>query len=116
MPTGELSAAADAYPVISTGWERLRNPVPGPRAHAFAGAPLDAEVRTFLQPIVLEHPAVHKEKHDDTGVLAIGCGDVDVDGGLELVIATQTRVVVGKLRGGKISVVKAVPWAEIAFR
>jgi hypothetical protein len=113
---GELHATADLYPVVSNGWERLRNPVPGPRAHAFAVAPLDAEIRTFLQPIVLEQSAVHKAKLEETDVLAIGCGDVDVDGGLELVVATKTRVVVGKLRGGKLSVVKAVPWQQIASR
>ncbi|MBX3205344.1 MAG: hypothetical protein KF764_09755 [Labilithrix sp.] len=113
---GELRATADLYPVVSNGWERLRNPAPGPRAHAFTGAPLDAEVRTFLQPIVLEQASVHKAKHDEADVLAIGCGDVDSDGGNEIVLATRTRVVIGKLRGGKLAVVRATPWSELASR
>jgi hypothetical protein len=113
---GELRATADLYPIVSNGWERLRNPAPGPRAHAFAGAPLDAEVRTFLQPIVLEQASVHKAKHEETDVLAVGCGDVDSDGGLEIVLATRTRVVIGKLRGGKLTVVRATPWSQLASR
>jgi hypothetical protein len=113
---GELRATADLYPVIANGWERLRNPAPGPRAHAFAGAAIDAEVRTFLQPIVLEQASIHKAKHEETDVLAVGCGDVDSDGGLEIVLATRTRVVLGKLRGGKLTVVKTTPWAQLASR
>ncbi|MBX3225809.1 MAG: hypothetical protein KIT84_30470 [Labilithrix sp.] len=112
---GELRATADLYPVVSNGWERLRNPVPGPRAHAFASAPIDAEVRTFLQPIVLEQAAVHKAKHDEADVVAIGCGDLDADGGLEIVVASRSRIAVGKLRGGKLHVVSSAPWKELAY-
>ncbi len=113
---GELRATADLYPVVSNAWERLRNPAPGPRAHAFTGAPLDAEVRTFLQPIVLEQASVHKATHDETDVLAIGCGDVDADGGNELILATRSRVVLGKIRGGKLAVMRATPWTQLASR
>ncbi len=113
---GELRATADLYPVVSNAWERLRNPAPEPRAHAFAGAPLDAEVRTFLQPIVLEQASIHKAKHEEADVLAIGCGDVDADGGNEVVLATRTRVVLGKLRGGKLAILRATPWTQLASR
>ncbi|HVH40890.1 MAG TPA: hypothetical protein VM925_01060 [Labilithrix sp.] len=113
---GELRATADLYPVVSNAWDRLRNPAPGPRAHAFAGASLDAEVRTFLQPIVLEQATLHKAKHDEVDVLAIGCGDVDSDGGNEIVLATRTRVVLGKVRGDKLAVFRSTPWAQLASR
>lgn len=116
LTKGELRAAADLYPVIANGWERLRNPAPGPRAHAFAGASIDAEVRTFLQPIVLEQAGVHKARHEEVDVLAIGCGDVDADGGNELVVVTRTRIVLGKLRGGKLAVLQARPWTQLASR
>src|SRR5205085_2333393 len=98
------------------GWERLRNPVPGPRAHAFASTPLDAEVRSFMAPVPLEQAAVHKAKHEETDVLAIGCGDVDQDGGLELVVVSRSRVVLGKLRGGKLVLSKTTSWANLASR
>lgn len=113
---GELRATADLYPVVSNGWDRLRNPAPGPRAHAFTAAPLDAEVRTFLQPIVLEQANVHRVKHDESDVLAIGCGDVDSDGGNEIVVASRSRVVLAKLRGDVLTIVRSTPWAQLASR
>jgi hypothetical protein len=113
---GELRVTADLYPVVSNGWERLRNPVPGPRAHAFAMAPLDAEVRGFLTPVLLEHATVHKVRHEEGEVIAIGCGDVDGDGGNELVVVTRQRVAIAKLRGGKLVVQRAATWTSIASR
>jgi hypothetical protein len=116
ITNGELRATADVYGVAANGWERVKQPAPPPRAHAFASAPLDAEVRTFLLPIVLEQASVHRAKHEETDVLAIGCGDVDSDGGHEIVIASRARVVVGKLRKGKLAIARAVPWANLAPR
>lgn len=113
---GELRVTADLYPVVSNGWERLRNPVPGPRAHAFAMAPLDAEVRGFLVPVLLEQTSLHKAKHEEGEVLAIGCGDVDGDGGLELVLVTRARVAIAKVRAGKLVVQRAAAWSTIASR
>lgn len=116
VKTGSLNATADLYPVVANGWERLRNPAPGPQAHAFVTAPLDAEVRTFLQPIVLEQAAVHKAKLEEQDVVAVGCGDLDSDGGLEIALATRARVVVGKLRGGKYVPGRTAAWSDLAAR
>lgn len=113
---GELRVTADLYPVVSNGWERLRNPVPGPRAHAFAMAPLDAEIRGFMTPVLLEQATVHKIRHEEGDVIAIGCGDVDGDGGNELVLVTRTRVAIAKIRGGKLVVQRATNWTTIASR
>jgi hypothetical protein len=113
---GELRATADLYPVVSNGWERLRNPAPGPRAHAFASASIDAEIRSFMSPVLLEQASIHKARHEETDVLAIGCGDIDGDGGLELAIVSRTRVVLGKIRGGKLAIVRATPWQGLASR
>jgi hypothetical protein len=113
---GALRVTADLYPVVSNGWERLRNPVPGPRAHAFATAPLDAEVRGFLTPVLLERAAVHKIKHEEGEVLAVGCGDLDGDGGLELVLVSRARVAIAKIRAGKLVVERAAAWTTIASR
>lgn len=111
---GELRATADLYPVVDNGWERVRNPAPAPRAHGFASAPMDAEIRAFLQPIVLEQAQLHKAKQEEGDVIALGCGDVDGDGGNELVMATRQKVSIGKLRGGKFVPTKSVKWAELA--
>lgn len=113
---GELRATADLYPVVQNGWDRLRNPAPGPRAHAYASASIDAEVRSFMSPVLLEQASVHRAKHEEGEVLAIGCGDVDGDGGLELALVSRTRVALGKIRGGKLSIVRATPWHDIASR
>jgi len=113
---GELRVTADLYPVVSNGWERLRNPVPGPRAHAFGMSPLDAEVRGFLVPVLLEQAKLHKSKHEEGEVLAVGCGDVDGDGGLELVTVTRARVAIGKLHGGRFAVSRTAPWTSLASR
>jgi hypothetical protein len=113
---GELRVTADLYPVVSNGWERLRNPVPGPRAHAFANAPIDAEIRGFLVPVLLEQTTLHKIKHDEGEVLAVGCGDVDGDGGNELVLVTRARVAIAKIRAGKLVVLRAAAWSTIASR
>ncbi len=113
---GELRVTADLYPVVSNGWERLRNPVPGPRAHAFANAPLDAEIRGFLAPVLLEQTTLHKIRHDEGEIIAVGCGDVDGDGGNELVLVTRARVAIAKIRAGKLVVLRAAAWSAIASR
>ncbi len=94
---GELRLVGDVYPVITNGWERLKNPAPGPHAHAFARGPVDAEVRAFMPPIVIEQGKVTKAKHAEGEVLAVACGDVDGDGAQEIALVTLARVVVGRL-------------------
>lgn len=115
LQKGELRATADLYQVVSNGWERLRNPVPGPRAHSFINVPIDPEIRTFLPPIVLEQASIHKIKHEEGDVIAVGCGDLDSDGGLEIVLASRQRIAVTKIKAGKIEVVKAAPWKDLAY-
>ncbi len=107
---GDLRVTADLYPSMSNAWDRIRIPTPAPRAHVFVSAPLDAEVRTFLPPVVLERATLHKSRHDEGEVLAVGCGDLDGDGGMEVALATRARVVLGHVSGGKLSLVKTAPW------
>ncbi len=113
---GELRATADLYPVVSNGWDRLRAPLPPPRAHAFVAAPLDAEVRTFLPSLTLERAEVHKARHDETEVLAAACGDVDGDGGMELVVVSRARVTLGRVASGRLGAVRAVAWSRLSGR
>ena len=113
---GELRVTADLYPVVSNGWERLRNPVPGPRAHAFAMAPLDAEVRGFLTPVLLERASLHRVRHDEGELLAIGCGDLDGDGGNELVLVGRQRLSVARIQAGKLVIERSAKLADLASR
>jgi len=113
---GEVRVVADLYPVMSNAWDRVRAPAPAPRSHAFASAPIDAEVRTFLAPIVLEQLHVHKSKHDRGDVLAAACGDIDGDGGMEVALVSRTTVAWGHLRSGRFVVAHQAPWSALAQR
>lgn len=117
---GQLRVTVDLYPVLANGWDRARAPAPPPRAHAFADAPLDAEVRTFLPAIVLEQTALHRAHHDETNVIAAACGDLDGDGGMEIALISRSRVAVGHLRGKpgeeSFAVAKKADWSTLAPR
>lgn len=113
---GALRVTADLYPVVSNSWERLLNPATGPRAHAFASASLDAEIRGFLPPVLLEQAKVHKFRHDEGEVLAVGCGDIDHDGGNELVLVTRSRICIAKVKANKLAIERAASWTKTAPR
>jgi len=113
---GELRAVLDLYPVQRNSWDRIRNPLPAPTAHAFAGTKIDAEVRAFLSPILLEQASVHKAKHEEGEVLAAACGDVDGDGGNEIALVSRARVVLGRVRAGKIAAAQMATWPSLASR
>ncbi len=113
---GQLRATADLYPVFSNGWDRVRTPLPSPRAHAFAAAPIDAEVRTYLPPLTLEGVAVHKVTHELGEVLGAACGDLDGDGGNELVLLTRASIVWGRAISGKFVPTRTASWEALARR
>jgi hypothetical protein len=117
---GELRATVDLYPVVANTWDRVRVTAPAPRAHGFASAPIDAEIRTFLPVVTLEQAQVHKAHHDETEVLAVACGDLDGDGGMEIALVSRARVAVGHVRGKigeeKFTVDKAANWSALGPR
>lgn len=113
---GQLRATADLYPVLSNEWDRVRVPLLPPRAHAFASAPIDAEVRTYLPPLTLDQVAVHKVTHALGEVLAAACGDLDGDGGNELALVTRKSVAWGRAVSGKFVATRTASWEALAFR
>jgi hypothetical protein len=114
LSKGDLRATVDVYPSMANAWDRIRNPLPAPTGHAFASAKLDAEVRSFLAPLLLEQASVHKARHDEGDVLAAACGDVDGDGGDEIVLVSRARVSVGRIRSGKYVAEHTAPWQTLA--
>lgn len=113
---GDLRATIDVYPSMANAWDRIRNPLPSPTSHAFATAKIDAEVRTFLAPLMLEQASVHRARHDEGEVLAAACGDVDGDGGDEIVLVSRARVAVGRVRGGRFVVERTAAWSALSPR
>ncbi len=113
---GEVRVTADLYPSMANAWDRVRIAAPAPLAHAFASGAIDAEVRAFLTPILLEQASLHRAKHDEGEVLALGCGDLDGDGGMELAFVSRARVVLGHLKAGKLALGRAAPWSALSPR
>jgi hypothetical protein len=116
LSRGELRATVDVYPSMANAWDRIRNPVPAPAGHAFSSAKIDAEVRTFLSPLVLEQASLHRARHDEGDVLAVACGDADGDGGEEIVLVSRARVALGRLRAGKFVPERTAPWTALSSR
>ncbi len=111
---GELRVSADVFILEKNSWDRVRRSAAPPTAHAYAHAPMDAEIRSFFSPIPLEKAAIQTAKHDESDVLAIACGDLDDDGGVELILASRSRIVVGKLRGDRLVLVRHADWSRLA--
>lgn len=113
---GDLRTTLDVYPSMANAWDCIRNPLPAPTSHAFASEKIDAEVRAFLAPLVLEQASVHKARYDESDVLAAACGDVDGDGGDEIVLVSRARVVMGRVRQGKFVAERTAAWSALAPR
>ncbi|AUX47247.1 hypothetical protein SOCE26_087610 [Sorangium cellulosum] len=113
IASGRLRVTADAYPVPRTVWARIRDPEPGPIAHAYAEAPLDAEIRSFLAPIPLVAVKVDRAKNFEGDVVALACGDLDADGSLEILSVSRRRVTTLRLRGGRVVPLQSRSWPDI---
>ncbi len=111
---GVLSVTADQYPAVRNGWERMKG-TPAASAHAFARAPIDAEVRSAFAPIPLEKLALHKAKLDESDVVGLGCGDPD-GAGVSLFVVTRERVVRGHVLNGKFVALASERWHTLAKR
>lgn len=118
----QLRVTVDAYPVIRNVWDRARLSPPPPTAHAYFAASIDAEVRAFFPTIPLEMQAVHKATHNEGEVIAVACGDLDGDGGAEILLASRDRVSIGRMPLGTapatpaFRVERSALWSALAKR
>ncbi|WP_437315488.1 hypothetical protein [Sorangium sp. So ce385] len=113
VAAGRLRVTADVYPVPRTVWARIRDPEPGPIAHAYAEAPLDAEVRSYLAPVPLVAARVDRAKNFEGDVVALACGDLDADGALEILSVSRRRVTTLRLRGGRVVPLASRSWPDV---
>jgi hypothetical protein len=112
---GRLLVSADVHPVPSRVWARIRHPNPGPIAHAFSEAPIDAEVRSFLEPVPLVAPLeVSRGQSFEGAIIALACADLDRDGANEIVSVSADRVTHLRVRGGKVHPIVVRPWRELS--
>jgi hypothetical protein len=114
LSQGELRVTADLYPVPRNFWDRVRDPEPSPKAHAFASRRLDAELRTFLPAVPLIAQRIEKASSSEPNPLALACGDVNGDGALELVLVGRSRVQVGRVRAGRLLAFGTAAWAQLS--
>ncbi len=111
---GEIRLSADVYPVVHNVWDRARNPSPGPIAHGYASARIDAEVRSFLGPIPLVATETLRVPLPEPEVLALLCDDIDDDGALEVVAASRRNVLVGRFRNQRFDTLRKASWDTYA--
>ena len=115
ISAGKLRVTADVYPVPRSVWARIRNPAPGPIAHAFAEAPIDAELRTYLAPVPLvATPTIERARNFESDVVGLACGDLDQDGSLEIVAVSRRRVSTLRLRGGRVQILTSRAWHDLS--
>ncbi|MDI1482104.1 hypothetical protein [Polyangium sp. y55x31] len=111
---GKIRVTADVFPVPRTVWARIRDPEPGPLAHAFAEAPLDAEIRSFLERVPLAKANVTRGQNFESDVVALACGDLDGDGALEILSTSRRRVTTLRLRDGKVLPLRSRSWSDLS--
>lgn len=113
---GELVVTADAYPVPRSLWAQIKHPNPGPFAHAFGKAFIDAEVRAHLEPVTLGKLEPSVGRNFERGVLALACDDLDRDGAPEIVTMSATSVTIARIRDKKLDVVAHRLWVDLSPR
>jgi hypothetical protein len=114
IAAGKLRVTADLFPVPKTVWSKIRDPEPAPTVHAFAEAPIDAEVRSYLPPIPLAAPQVDRGRNFESEVVAIACGDLDRDGNSEIATVSRRRVTTSRIRAGKVEPLRGKGWIDLS--
>lgn len=113
---GELRGSLDVHARSTNFWERLKGKKPAPVAHAFASAPIDAEVRSFLPSLSLEEAKLHPYKLGGFVAQAISCGDFGDAPGNSLALLTARELVIGRLVHGAFVSERRIAASELGPR
>jgi hypothetical protein len=114
LQRGELRLTVDVYPVPKGFWDRVRDPEPNPRQHAFASRRIDPEFRTFLPPVPFIAKRTDKVMTGEQSPVAVACGDLNGDGALEAVLVGRSRARVGRVRAGRFVASATAAWTQLS--
>jgi len=95
-------------------WQRVRHERPRAEGHAFAEAPLDAELRALIPPPPLVVSEVLKLTAPERGIVALACGPLAADGGQELALVTRSDVRVGRIAGPNFVERRRAAWSALS--
>lgn len=109
-----FEVVADVSEVPRNFWARTRGVKPSSIQHAFVQQPLDAELRSFLPRPPLVVTRVDKAKHAIQTPVAIACGDIDDDQGLELLVVGRHELGLGRLRDGRFVPRATARWSDLS--
>lgn len=74
----------------------------------------DSELRQYLPVVPLVVSKIDRAAPLDEPILALGCGDVDGDGSLEIVAVGRRRIQMGRVVRGRFSVLASASWSELS--
>ncbi|MFZ5890152.1 MAG: hypothetical protein ACOY0T_03710 [Myxococcota bacterium] len=109
----KFSVSAELFRASGKFWERFRPGERGASERAHATRALDAELASYLPPVPLVLTRIDKANLEEPSV-ALACGDVDADGGLEIVTVGRRRVQLGRIASGRFQVLRSRAWSELS--
>jgi len=110
---GVLRVTADVRRALGL-WQRVRHEKPRAEQHAFAEAPLDAELSALIPPPPLVVSEVVKMKAPERGIIALACGPLGDDGGQELALVSRSNVRVGRIAGRAFVERRKAAWSALS--
>jgi hypothetical protein len=110
---GTLRLTADLRRALGL-WQRVRHEKPRVEQHAFAEAPLDAELSALIPPPPLIVSEVLKVSAPERGIIALSCGPLGDDGGQELALVSRSNVRVGRIVGRAFVERKRAAWSTLS--
>jgi hypothetical protein len=110
---GVLRVTADVRRALGL-WQRVRHEQPRAEQHAFAEAPLDAELGALIPPPPLIVSEILKMKAPERGIIALACGPLGDDGGQELALVSRSNVRVGRIAARAFVERKSATWSALS--